>query len=148
MLGLTFNWGALLGWCAVKGSLDLATVLPLYAGGVAWTLVYDTIYAHQDKKDDAAIGVRSTALLFGNRTHEICSAFAALAVLGIGTAGAAAELAPPFYAGLAVSAGHLAWQLKQVDLDDPKSCMATFVSNQWFGALVFASIVAGTVTRV
>lgn len=145
MLGLTFNWGALLGWCAVKGTVDPVVVLPLYAGGVAWTLVYDTIYAHQDKQDDAAIGVRSTALLFGDHTREICGGFAALAVLGIGTAGTAVGLTPPFYAGLAASAGHLVWQLKHVDLDNPKSCMATFVSNQWFGALVFASIVAGKV---
>ena len=68
VLGLTFIWGALLGWAAVSGGLDLAVVLPLYASGILWTLNYDTLYAHQDKKDDKAVGVKSTALLFGDRT--------------------------------------------------------------------------------
>lgn len=148
VLGLTFNWGALLGWCAVRGSIDPVIVLPLYAGGVAWTLVYDTIYAHQDKRDDAAIGVKSTALLFGDRTKLICGGFATAAVLGIGTAGACAGLSAPFFVGMGGAAGHLAWQLRSVDLGSPQSCMDTFVSNQWFGALVFASIVAGKVMCV
>lgn len=64
-LGLTFNWGAILGWAAVRGEVDWSVVGPLYAGGVAWTLVYDTLYAHQDKVDDARLGLRSTALTFG-----------------------------------------------------------------------------------
>ncbi|KAL2481386.1 4-hydroxybenzoate polyprenyltransferase [Abeliophyllum distichum] len=74
-LGLTFNWGALLGWAAVRGSLDPAIVLPLYASGVFWTLVYDTIYAHQDKEDDVRVGVRSTALRFADSTKEWITGF-------------------------------------------------------------------------
>ncbi|RLN65076.1 hypothetical protein BBJ29_008293 [Phytophthora kernoviae] len=86
-LGLTFNYGALLGWAAVHGSCEWPVVLPLYAGGVAWTLVYDTLYAHQDKKDDIKIGVRSTALLFGDKTKPILNMFSAAAIAGFGTAG-------------------------------------------------------------
>ena len=74
-LGLTFNWGALLGYAAVHGYLDWH-ILPLYAHGVCWTLVYDTIYAHQDKEDDIVVGIKSTALLFGDRTKAILAAFA------------------------------------------------------------------------
>src|SRR3990170_6376909 len=79
-LGLTFNWGALMGWAAATGSLE-ASALALYAAGVAWTLVYDTIYAHQDKEDDALIGVKSTALKFGARTKAWVAGFAAVSVL-------------------------------------------------------------------
>lgn len=76
-LGVTFNWGALLGYAAVQGSCDWPIVLPLYCGGVCWTLVYDTIYAHQDKLDDVKAGVKSTALLFGEQTRPWLSGFAA-----------------------------------------------------------------------
>lgn len=75
-LGFTFNWGALLGYAAVQGSCDWPVVLPLYLGGVCWTLVYDTIYAHQDKADDWGAGVKSTALLFGQNTRPWLSGFA------------------------------------------------------------------------
>ncbi|KAJ0407526.1 hypothetical protein ATCC90586_002191 [Pythium insidiosum] len=145
VLGLTFNWGALLGWSAVQGSCDWSVVLPLYAGGVAWTLVYDTLYAHQDKKDDQHIGVRSTALLFGDKTTPILNAFSAAAIAGFGTAGYLAGLDWPFYAGLAGGAAHLAWQVNTAKLDDPVNLQQRFASNKWFGALMFGSIVAGNV---
>ncbi|KAF1791113.1 4-hydroxybenzoate octaprenyltransferase [Phytophthora cactorum] len=132
VLGLTFNYGALLGWAAVHGSCEWPVVLPLYAGGVAWTLVYDTLYAHQDKKDDIKIGVRSTALLFGDKTKPVLNFFSAAAIAGFGTAGYMAGLDWPFFVGLTGGAAHLAWQ-------------ARFASNKWFGALMFASVVAGNV---
>ncbi len=75
-LGITFNWGALLGYVAAAGHLDYSICLPLYASGVCWTLVYDTIYAHQDKTDDVIAGVKSTALLFGDHNRLIMAAFA------------------------------------------------------------------------
>ena len=87
-LGLTFNWGALLGYAAVHGACDWPVVLPLYAGGVCWTLVYDTIYAHQDKLDDVRAGVKSTALLFGQDTRPWLSVFAAAATGLWATSGA------------------------------------------------------------
>ena len=79
-LGLTFNWGALLGCAAVHGHLDFATVLPLYAHGICWTLVYDTIYAHQDKTDDIVVGIKSTALLFGENTKGYLAGFAGTSI--------------------------------------------------------------------
>lgn len=142
-LGLTFNWGALLGWAAVHGSLDLSAVLPLYLGGVAWTLVYDTIYAHQDKEDDVAAGVKSTALLFGGNTKAWISVFGAAAIGGLAAAGYSASLGWPFYAGLAGAGGHLAWQVASLDIGSRADCHAKFVSNQSFGAIVMAAIMLG-----
>ncbi|KAI9911167.1 hypothetical protein PsorP6_009444 [Peronosclerospora sorghi] len=144
-LGLTFNFGALLGWAAVHGQCEWSVVLPLYAGGVCWTLVYDTLYAHQDKKDDAKIGVRSTALLFGDQTKPMLNIFAVAIIASIGSAGYLATLEWPFFLGLTASAAHLAWQVNTAKLDDPLNLQVRFASNKWFGALVFASIVAGNV---
>ncbi|KAF1784433.1 4-hydroxybenzoate octaprenyltransferase [Phytophthora cactorum] len=145
VLGLTFNYGALLGWAAVHGSCEWPVVLPLYAGGVAWTLVYDTLYAHQDKKDDIKIGVRSTALLFGDKTKPVLNFFSAAAIAGFGTAGYMAGLDWPFFVGLTGGAAHLAWQVNTAKLDDHINLQARFASNKWFGALMFASVVAGNV---
>src|SRR6202034_3694255 len=86
VLGLAFSWGALMGWAAAFGSLSLAPVL-LYAGSISWVICYDTIYAHQDREDDALIGIKSTALLFGERTKPMLALFYALAVILVGAAG-------------------------------------------------------------
>ena len=143
-LGLAFNWGALLGWAAVAGTLGGPAAL-LYLAGIAWTLAYDTIYAHQDRDGDALFGMKSTALLLGDRTRPWLVGFFAVAVAGIGIAGWTAGLAWPFYLGLALAAGHAIRQIRSVRFDDPGSCLATFKSNKWFGAIVFAAIVAGSV---
>ncbi|TDH68849.1 hypothetical protein CCR75_001421 [Bremia lactucae] len=143
VLGLTFNYGALLGWAAVHGSCEWPVVLPLYAGGMAWTLVYDTLYAHQDKEDDIKIGIRSTALLFGHNTKPVLNLFSAAAIAGFGTAGYMAGLHWPYFFGLGGGAAHLAWQVNSADLNDPKNLQARFASNKWFGALIFASILMG-----
>ncbi|KAH9154465.1 hypothetical protein LEN26_003405, partial [Aphanomyces euteiches] len=145
MLGLTFNYGALVGWAAVHGSCDWSVVLPLYGAGVSWTLVYDTLYAHQDKKDDARIGVKSTALLFGENTKPILNAFSAVTIAGLATAGYMVDLSLPFYLGLSASAAQLAWQVNTADINDPVNLQKRFGSNKWFGALIFTSIVAGKV---
>lgn len=141
-LGLAFNWGALLGWAAVRGALDWAPVL-LYAGGILWTLGYDTIYAHQDKDDDALIGVKSSALRLGPKTRPALWLFYAGAAALFAAAGVAADVGWPFYAGLAVAAAQLAWQAARVDLDDPADCLAKFRSNTLFGWLLLAAILAG-----
>jgi 4-hydroxybenzoate polyprenyltransferase len=146
-LGLTFNWGALMGWAAVKGGLDLPAVL-LYAGGVAWTLHYDTIYAHQDKEDDALIGVKSTALKFGTSTRAWLSLFAGATVLLFGLAIATANLHWVSWFGLAAVAFHLGWQIKAVDLDDPADCLAKFHANRWIGwALLLGLVFGGMAVR-
>ncbi|MCG8690960.1 MAG: 4-hydroxybenzoate octaprenyltransferase [Minwuiales bacterium] len=144
-LGLTFNWGALLGWAAVAGNLG-PVPLTLYAAGLFWTLGYDTIYAHQDKEDDALIGVKSTALKLGRRTRPWLFVFYGVAIAGIAAAGFLAGMAWPFYLGLTIAAGHLAWQAARVDIDDSADCLAKFQSNTVFGWLLFGAIIAGGLT--
>lgn len=145
-LGLTFNWGALLGWTAATGGLAPPAVA-LYAAGIAWTLGYDTIYAHQDKADDEIVGIKSSARRLGARTRPWLFVFYGIAVAGIALAGALAGLAWPFYPLLALAAGQLFWQAARVDIDAPADCLAKFKSNTWAGALVFAAIVAGQIAR-
>ena len=140
-LGLTFNWGALLGWAAATGGLD-APALLLYGGGIAWTLGYDTIYAHQDKEDDALVGVRSSALKLGTNTKPWLVMFFGLAVAGFGGAGWAAGLGWPFYLGLAGVAAQFAWQVATLDIDDPAGCLARFKSNRHAAWILLAGILA------
>ncbi|KAF4392572.1 hypothetical protein G4B88_015215 [Cannabis sativa] len=121
-LGLTFNWGALLGWAAVKGNIDPAIVLPLYASGVFWTLVYDTIYAHQDKEDDVRVGIKSTALRFGDLTKQWNMGFGAACISSLALSGYNAEIGWPFYASLVAASGQLAWQISTVDLSSRDDC--------------------------
>ncbi|KAL0083943.1 UbiA prenyltransferase family-domain-containing protein [Phycomyces blakesleeanus] len=143
VLGLAYNWGALLGWSAMTGSLDLAAIGPLYVGGVAWTLVYDTIYAHQDKADDVKIGVKSTALRFGDKTTEWLTGFSSVFVSMTALSGYMCGQGLPFYL-LSVGgvATHLAWQLKTVNYNDPADCWNKFKSNTWTGGLLWSGIVA------
>ncbi|HEX9791480.1 MAG TPA: 4-hydroxybenzoate octaprenyltransferase [Kiloniellales bacterium] len=140
-LGLTFNWGALLGWAAVTGGLALPPLL-LYAAGIAWTLGYDTIYAHQDKEDDALVGVKSTALRFAGATKSWLAFFYGLTVLLLAAVGLAAGMAWPFYAGIAAVAAHFAWQIASLDIDDPGNCLVRFKANRFVGWLLLAGIIA------
>ncbi|KAI8074144.1 UbiA prenyltransferase family-domain-containing protein [Gongronella butleri] len=143
VLGLAFNWGALLGWSAMTGGLDLAVAGPLYAGGVAWTLVYDTIYAHQDKKDDVKIGVKSTALRFGEKTNQWLTGFSATFVSMTALAGYMNGQGLPFYMiSVLGTAAHLTWQLRTVNYDSPADCWAKFKSNTWTGGILWSGIVA------
>jgi len=141
-LGLNFNWGALLGWAAVTGSLAWPPVL-LYLGGIFWTLGYDTIYAHQDKEDDARIGVKSSALALGARTRPFLLSFYAAALALWASAGVSAGLGVLFWAGLAGAGLQLYWQAARVNVDDPADCLATFRSNRVPGWLLLIGIVAG-----
>jgi 4-hydroxybenzoate polyprenyltransferase len=141
-LGLNFNWGALIGWTAVTGSLAWPAVL-LYLGGICWTLGYDTIYAHQDKEDDARIGVKSSALALGPRTRPCLFAFYAVATVLWGAAGASAGLGVAFWGSLAAAAAQFAWQAARADIDDPTDCLRKFHSNRVVGWLMFAGIIVG-----
>jgi 4-hydroxybenzoate polyprenyltransferase len=141
-LGLNFNWGALLGWAAVTGSLA-APALWLYVGGIFWTLGYDTIYAHQDKEDDLAIGVKSSALALGARTQPFLLGFYAAAAACWAVAGVMAGLGAPFRWALALSFVQLFWQAARVDIDNPADCLAKFRSNRLVGWLLFAGIIGG-----
>jgi 4-hydroxybenzoate polyprenyltransferase len=139
-LGLAFNWGALLCFAAVAGRLD-ASAFALYAGGIAWTLFYDTIYAHQDKEDDALIGVKSTARLFGTATRTWLRGFLVLTVLLTGAAIVLAFADAPrnplalvvALAGPWAMGWHLAWQLRRLDTEDPATCLMLFRSNREAG---------------
>ena len=145
-LGLAFSWGALMGWAGYWGTLSLAPVL-LYAGSILWVIGYDTIYAHQDKEDDALVGVRSTARLFGERTKG------ALTILYLGTLvlflaafvstgqASGGGVTWPAYAGLAIGAFQMIWQIRTLDIDDPDQCLGLFKSNTIFGWIVFFSLI-------
>ncbi|WP_339862049.1 4-hydroxybenzoate octaprenyltransferase [Paremcibacter congregatus] len=141
-LGLTFNFGALMGWSAVTGGLE-APALLLYVGGIFWTLSYDTIYAHQDKEDDILIGVKSTALKLGAATPKWLAGFFILMIGCFAAAGFMAGTGAGFYIGLALVAGHALWQLKTLDIDNGEICLRLFKSNQRLGLLLFLSILAG-----
>jgi len=141
-LGLAFNWGALMGWAVVTGGLDKAPVL-LYLAGIFWTLGYDTIYAHQDKDDDAVIGIKSTALKLGKHTRIGVAVFYSVSVLLLLAAGFSVGLSWLFYAALGLGAAHLIWQVYSVDIDDAKNCLRRFKANRDFGLIVLAAIVLG-----
>lgn len=141
-LGITFNWGALVGWAAVTGGLA-APALALYAAGIAWTLGYDTIYAHQDKEDDALIGVKSSARALGPRTKPALWLFYGLTIVGLAIAAALAAKGWPAFLGIALGATQLAHQIIRLDADDPANCLARFRSNTWFAAIIFAGFALG-----
>jgi 4-hydroxybenzoate polyprenyltransferase len=140
VLGLAFSWGALLGWAADAGSLEIAPVV-LYAAAIAWTIGYDTIYGHQDKEDDALMGVKSTALRFGYSTPFWLSLFYGIAIGGIAFSGWIVGAGTIFFCGLAAGAVHLTWQVATLDVDDPQNCLERFRSNHGFGAIVFLALV-------
>ncbi|MGH9805956.1 MAG: 4-hydroxybenzoate octaprenyltransferase, partial [Terriglobia bacterium] len=139
VLGLAFNWGALLGWPAVLGRLDWPPIV-LYAGALAWTIGYDTIYAHQDREDDDLIGVKSTALKFGRATKAWLAVLYAIAWLAISAAGIMAHAGTAFLLVMMAAAAQLVWQIATLDIDDPDNCLEHFRSNRDFGAIVLAAI--------
>eukprot|EP00522_Entomoneis_paludosa_P003695 CAMPEP_0172473294 /NCGR_PEP_ID=MMETSP1065-20121228/68781_1 /TAXON_ID=265537 /ORGANISM="Amphiprora paludosa, Strain CCMP125" /LENGTH=413 /DNA_ID=CAMNT_0013231465 /DNA_START=407 /DNA_END=1648 /DNA_ORIENTATION=- len=146
VLGFTMNWGAWMGWAATYGSIDYSIIAPLYLSGVSWTLLYDTIYAHQDKQDDSKLGLQSTALTFGSdddQQRNILHGLALLTASQWALVGWQADLSPVYYAGAAAAYGHLAWQVQTADFHNPHNVMARFRSNSGVGALMFASLAAG-----
>ncbi len=146
VLGLAFSWGALMGWAAAFGSLALPALL-LYAGSISWVIGYDTIYAHQDRDDDALIGIKSTALLFGERTKPMLALFYGLAVALLGAAGFFAGAGLVFALGLLAFAAHLAWQIFRLDIADPDNCLAVFKSDRDAGLILFAALLLDAALR-
>lgn len=141
VLGLAFSWGALMGWAEVFAQLAPPAFF-LYAAAIAWTIGYDTIYAHQDKEDDALLGLKSTALKFGPRTKPWLTLFYGLTIALLALAGWTAGAGWPFLAVLALASLHLAWQIKTLDIDNASNCLRRFRSNRDFGALVFLALLA------
>jgi 4-hydroxybenzoate polyprenyltransferase len=146
VLGLAFSWGALMGFAVTFGRIDL-TALVLYAGSIAWVIGYDTIYAHQDAEDDALIGIKSTARLFGARTRPALAVFYALAVVLIGVALGLAGAGYPAWIGLVAFAAHLVWQIRRLQIGDPALCLRLFKSNRDAGLLLFAGLLVDAVMR-
>ena len=147
MLGVCFGWGALMGWSATFQSLAAAPLL-LHAAAFLWIIGYDTIYAHQDKEDDALVGVGSTALLFGARTRPILTGFYAGAAALLGLAAWAAGAGALSFLGVLGFAAHCAWQIARLDIEDPALCLMLFKSNREAGALVFLGFCADALLRI
>jgi 4-hydroxybenzoate polyprenyltransferase len=139
-LGLAFSWGALMGWPATFARLDWPAII-LYAGSICWVIGYDTIYAHQDREDDALIGIKSTAILFGRDTQQMLVVFYALAVVLIGVAGTMAGGGLIFALTLTAFAVHLVWQIMRLNIDDPALCLKLFKSNRDAGLILFAGMI-------
>ena len=146
VLGLAFNWGALVGWSTTHASLSLPAV-SLYVGGIFWTLAYDTIYAHQDTEDDALIGVKSTALLFGANSKPWLTAFFGAAIVCFGGALWMINAGIASYLGLAAATLHAAWQLQTFNHSDSALCLKLFKSNRTFGLLFLAGLLVDCLTR-
>lgn len=142
-LGLTFNWGALMGYSAVAGQLAPAAIA-LYAAGIFWTLGYDTIYAHQDREDDALLGVKSSALRLGNNTKPALTLFYACVVGLLIVAGLYAGMNLLYWVGIGVTAWHLAMQIYLLDIDSPEMCLRLFRSNRDTGLIIAAATLLGT----
>ena len=139
-LGLAFSWGALMGWAAIFGSLALAPVI-LYGAAIAWTIGYDTIYAHQDKEDDEVIGLKSTALKFGAHTPRWLSLFYGITWGGLAFSGWIIGAGLWFFIGMVLAGAHLIWQIATLDINDSQNCLDRFRSNHGFGAIVFFALV-------
>jgi 4-hydroxybenzoate polyprenyltransferase len=142
-LGLAFSWGALMGWPAAFGRLDWPAIV-LYAGSILWVIGYDTIYAHQDRDDDLLIDIKSTALLFGDRTPTMLATFYAGAIVLIASAGFMAGGGIIFTIGIVAFAAHLAWQVSRLDIDDPAHCLVLFKSNRDAGLILFGAMLLDT----
>lgn len=142
VLGCTFGWGAPLGYAAATGRIDLPALL-YYAASILWIIGYDTIYAHQDRADDAIVGVKSTALLFGAHTQGFLAICYGASILLVLAAGELAQLAWPFLAALALPAGLLAWQVVALDINDPARCLVLFKANREVGLAIAIAFLLG-----
>jgi 4-hydroxybenzoate polyprenyltransferase len=145
-LGLAFSWGALMGWAGARAALEMPALL-LYAGSIAWVLHYDTIYAHQDREDDALVGLKSTALLFAENTKPALTVFSAVAVILIGLAGYTAGAGLVFALGLAAFGAHLSWQIAAIEINNPESCLKMFRANRDAGLILFVALLFDAALR-
>ncbi len=141
VLGLAFNWGALVGWAAAKGEIGLPALL-LYAGAVLWTIGYDTIYAHQDRADDLMLGLKSTAIKFGADTAAWVGGFYTGAVILWALAGFLGGAHLVFFFALALVSLQMSWQATTLDIACAANCLRRFRSNKDVGAVLFLGLAA------
>ncbi len=142
VLGLAFSWGALMGWTAEFADIGRPAIL-LYLGSIFWVIGYDTIYAHQDKEDDAVVGVKSTALLFGDSTKSWLIGLYAGALILMASAFSSAQVPVPAMAGLLAAGAHMARQIISLDIHDADQCLRLFRSNNVVGWLIFLGLIGG-----
>ena len=148
VLGMAFNWGVFLGWSVNAGGiLDLSSTLPFYIAGICWTLIYDTIYAHQDKHDDFALGLKSTALKFGEQTPNYLYGFSALMTTSLLIGGLQTSQTYPFYLSLAICANNLIRITKQLNINNVQSCAQAFKQNSQIGWILLTGIVLSTLVK-
>uniref|UniRef100_A0A914YUB7 4-hydroxybenzoate polyprenyltransferase, mitochondrial n=1 Tax=Panagrolaimus superbus TaxID=310955 RepID=A0A914YUB7_9BILA len=147
VLGGTFNYGAIMGYTAVTNTFVPEAIIPLYLSTIFWTLVYDTIYAHQDKEDDIKIGVKSTALRLGEQTKPWLTAFSAGMITNLAFAGIMTNQTWPFFFAIAATSCHLGWQISTLQINNRSDCWNKFTANQWIGALIFSGIIVGTLLK-
>lgn len=141
-LGLTFNWGALLAWAAVQGTIN-EVALMIYLACMLWTLGYDTIYGHQDKEDDIHVGVKSSSIKLGEKTKPfVMAVYAGTAVL-LGVVGSTVGMNWIYYTALAIVAVQFTWQVMTLDIDNPDNCLARFKSNRDAGLIIFIGCLLG-----
>ena len=140
VLGLAFSWGALMGFAVLLEALPAPAFL-LYAGAVLWVVGYDTIYAHQDREDDAVVGVKSSALLFGDHTGRWLVGLYGAALVLIGLALVSAGAGPWAWGGLGIFTVQLATQLRRLDIEDRDLCLRLFRSNRDSGLILLAGLV-------
>lgn len=147
ILALTFNVSSLVGYAAVTNALSLPAAL-LYTSGICWTMIYDTIYGHQDKVDDAKLGLNSSSIAFDADDRSQKKILNMFSIGQFGTllaAGSMCDLGTSFYMGTAIAASRIYTQIYETDLNDPKACGDSFRSNATTGAIIWASILAGRI---
>ncbi len=143
-LALTFNWGVLMGWAAIRETIDLPAIM-LYLAACCWTLGYDTIYALQDKKDDLLQGAKSTAIFFADNVKLYLYSFYILTNIFLWITAIISGLSLWFHFFLILSSFQLLWQVMTLDINDPIDCMKKFKTNRFYGALVLFAIIIGQV---
>lgn len=146
-LGLTFNWGIVLGWSFYQPFFKLEALL-LYLAGFCWTLGYDTIYAHQDRQDDLTIGIKSSALALGNRTQQFLTFNYSILISLLIAVGWLAQLTFLYYVGLIFVALHLTWQVLTLDIYNPQNCHQRFKANVWTGLLILGCFVVSWLQQI
>lgn len=146
-LGLTFNWGIFLGWSLYQPFFKLEALL-LYLAGLCWTLGYDTIYAHQDRQDDLAIGIKSSALALGNRTQQFLAFNYMILISLLIAVGWLSQLAFLYYISLIFVTLHLTWQVLTLDIHSPQNCHQKFKTNVWTGLLILGCFIASWLQQI
>lgn len=143
VLGAAFNWGMLMAWAEIAGAIPAGAVL-MWAGAIAWQIGYDTVYAYVDVKDDTRLGLKSTAILFGERGKRIIGLFYASTIAAWSVGGWLSGMSLPYAFGMLVIAAHLAWQVRRIDLARPDVNYRLFLANILTGLLLAASSLVGT----